>query len=437
MADVPQSDSMTRRRLLERSAAVGVAVALPGLIAAPASTASRTARAQKGTVRIGASLPLTAWGAAEGALEKNGIQLAVNQLNAQGGIAGRKVELVVLDVGDMAPDKMVTTFNTLIYREKVDVIAGGWYLYTGAEYKVVAKGEIPYLHVNTQEANAITERDDPSKYWMCFQCDPTEIWYGLGFPPFLQGLIRKGLFRPRNRKIAIIAASDPYATRIANTLRTAMRKVGWQVSLFEKVVAPVSEWGPVLGKIRQDPPDVIFNTDLAVPDIAAFAKQFATDPTRSLVYGQYGPSQPQYKELAGEAANGVIWSAMTSLLPSARGKTYVRRYRSKYKSDPGLSAAGFSYDMIMLYAKGLEASGGDPKNTKAVARAIRNASYRGINGLYRFHPRLRTPTPYPDFTKDLRNGFPHCYFQIQNGKDEFIAPAPYVTSKFKLPPWFA
>jgi branched-chain amino acid transport system substrate-binding protein len=399
---------------------------------------SRVRRAgTQGTVKIGASLPLTAWGAAEGALEKNGIELAVDELNAKGGIAGSKVELVVLDVGDMAPDKMVSTFNTLIHREKVDVVAGGWYLYTGAEYEVIAKAGVPYLHVNTQEANAITERADPEKYWMCFQCDPTEIWYGLGFPPFLADLIRKGLFKPRNKKIAIIAASDPYATRIANTLRGAMRKAGWQVSLFEKVVAPVAEWGPVLAKIRQDPPDVIFNTDVAVPDIAAFAKQFATDPTRSLVYGQYGPSQPQYKELAGEAANGVIWSAMTSLLPGPQGKAYVRRYRSTYKSDPGLSAAGFSYDMINLYATGLEASGGDPKDTKAVARAIRRIKYRGINGLYSFHPRLRTPIPYPDFTSNVRSGFPHCYFQIQNGKDQFIAPPPYVTSTFKLPPWFA
>jgi branched-chain amino acid transport system substrate-binding protein len=396
----------------------------------------RVSRQGEGAIKIGASLPLTAWGAAEGALEKNAMQLAVQEINATGGIRGREVELVILDVGDMAPDRMISTFNTLVRRERVDAIAGGWYLFTGAEYEIVARSGTPYLHVNTQEANAITERKDPNKYWMCFQCDPTEIWYGRGFPPFLDGLIKKNLFKPRNKKIAIIAASDPYATRIANTLRGAMQKYGWNVSLFEKVVAPISEWGPVLAKIRTDPPDVIFNTDLSVPDIAAFAKQFAENPTRSLVYGQYGPSQPQYKVLAGEAANGVIWSAMTSLLPNQAGEAYARRYRAKYKSDPGLSAAGFSYDMVKLYARAVELSG-DPKDTRAVARTLRSLQYPGINGTYRFHPQLRTPAPYPDFTKNLNEGFPHCYFQIQNGKDQFIAPAPYVTAQFQLPPWFA
>ena len=84
---------------------------------------------------------------------------------------------------------------------------------------------------------------------MCFQACPTEIWYGRGFPRLIEQIVDQGLFEPRNRKIAIIAASDPYATRIAAELRTAMTRFGWTVSLDEKVVAPVSEWGPVLAKI--------------------------------------------------------------------------------------------------------------------------------------------------------------------------------------------
>ena len=387
-------------------------------------------------IKIGASLPLTGPIAAEGDLEQKAMKLAISEANEAGGIAGRKVELVVYDVGDMNAQKMVSNFRALISKEKVDAIAGGWHLFTGPEYPIVAAAGIPYLHVNTQQANADQEAKDPGKYWMIFQCCPTNVWYGRGFPALVNGLADGGSFKPRNKTIAIVAASDPYGLGIANEARKAMEKNGWKVSLFEKVVAPVSEWGPVLSKIRRNPPDIIFNTDVSVPDIAAFVKQFAANPTNSLVYGQYGPSQPQFKQLAGKAADGVIWSSMTSLLPDALGQDYRKRWAEAYNSDPGLSAAGFAYDMTTVYLKQVGMAGG-PENRREICTRLREERWRGINGTYEwFNADLRTPAPYPDYVNDPSMGIAHCYFQVQDGEDKFIQPEPFGTTKFQTPPWF-
>jgi branched-chain amino acid transport system substrate-binding protein len=430
-----------RRKFMQATGAVGiggiVAGAVPGFFIGRSTKSSEGGATGGGgdAIKIGASLPLTAWGAAEGDLERKAIDLAVKEENDRGGVLGRPVEAVVLDVGDMSPQKMVSNFRSLISREGVHGIGFAWHLLTGPEYPVVAEAGIPYLHVNTQEANARQERENPEQFANIFQCCPTEVWYGRGFPRIVEQLVASGSFEPRNETIAIVAASDPYGMTIATEVRDAMREFGWTVSLFERIVAPVSEWGPVLSKIRRNPPDIIFNTDVAVPDIAAFVKQFSQNPTNSLVYGQYGPSQPQFRELAGEAANGVIWSSMTSLLPGKLGEAHRDKWRNQYDSDPGLGAAGFSYDMVKLYLRAV-AIAGDPEDYAAVSDAIRRDRFRGVDGTYVFDDELTTPPPYPDVVEDPSLGLPHCYFQIQDGEDMFIGPTPYQTAEFQLPPWF-
>ena len=68
---------------------------------------------------------------------------------------------------------------------------------------------------------------------------------------------------------------------------------------------PISEWGPTLAKIRQDPPAVIAITHFLPQDLAQFMVQFVAQSDHSLVYMQYGPSMPAFREIAKEASNGV------------------------------------------------------------------------------------------------------------------------------------
>ena len=87
--------------------------------------------------------------------------------------------------------------------------------------------------------------------------------------------------------------------------------------MAEQVTAPLTEWGPVLAKIRQNPPGLIFHADYIPGDLASFQQQFRSDPTPSLMYQQYGPSIPEYLELAGTDADGVIWSTVIGTLPDS------------------------------------------------------------------------------------------------------------------------
>jgi branched-chain amino acid transport system substrate-binding protein len=388
-----------------------------------------------GDIVIGSAFPITGFAAADGQEMVNGYTLAIEEVNKAGGILGAKIRHVVVDIGPtFAPDVVISAFRRLIYQENVHAICLGYILNTGFEYKVVQQAGMPYLHVSTTEADVTKVRNDRKDYWMTFMCDPTEIYYGLGLFGFIQGLIAHGQFKPKNKKVAIITGDSAYSTTIATLAAQKVKAAGWTVNLFEKVVQPITEWGPTLAKIRADPPAVIVNTDFSDSDLAAFTKQFRQNPTPSLVYEQYGPSVPAYLKLAGAAANGIIWSTVTGTYYDAIGNAFRAKYQKRFGYQPGFSNAGSGYDLVHVYANAVKQAG-DPNDKRKVCEMVARSNVRGVNGNYKFNYADLSVKPYPDVVKRLEDGQAHLYFQIQNQQHKLIAPAPITNGSFQLPDW--
>ncbi|MCL5736817.1 MAG: ABC transporter substrate-binding protein [Actinobacteria bacterium] len=439
---VGQSSSVSRRQFVTGVGAGvvgglvvgGAAGGVGGWLAGDSGSASSGGGGTGGAaIKIGSSLPLTGFAAADGLEQKQAATLAIEEWNARGGVLGRQIEYVIEDVADMAPETMLSNFRSLTTKSNVDAIINGYLLFSGPEYDVVAESGTPYIHVNTLESNPEMYKANPEKYWMTFMADPSQKWYGLGFPAFVASIEAEGKWKPANKQIAIVTASDPYATGIADNLKASMEKFGWTVSLFEKIVAPLNEWGPILQKIRSNPPDVIFVSDLTLGDIASFTKQFSENPTPSLVYGQYVPSLKEYIDLSGPAANGVIWSTVCGIAPGTQADDYRAAYEKRWGVKPGGSIGGILYDEVNLYLTALAVAGG-PGDRKKVCDVINRSWYKGLCGVYHF-TNERTVAPYPDDTADPASGQPHLYVQIQNGRQKIIYPKPYTESVFELPAW--
>src|SRR5207245_1144192 len=102
----------------------------------------------------------------------------------------------------------------------------------------------------------------------------------------------------------------------------------------------VPDWGPGLSKGNQAAPTVLFTSDFSPADDAAMAKAWAASPTKTLVYQQYGPSVPEYLNLAGAASNGIVWATVLGLLPDKIGNDFRSRYAAKFGAQPGWAAEG-------------------------------------------------------------------------------------------------
>jgi branched-chain amino acid transport system substrate-binding protein len=301
------------------------------------------------------------------------------------------------------------------------------------EFPVVARAGMPMFHVNTWHGNVDYVKQNGISN--IFQGDPSETWYGPGFVVLLERLIASKQWVPSSKTLAVVTSNDPYSLNIANAFKSGMTKIGWKSTLFEQFTVPQADYTATLTKIRSNPPGIIFFSDYAAGDEAAFMKQFRQSPTQSLVYQQYAPSIPQYLQLAGSAANGVLWSSVVGILQDDPiSSPFQQAFQAKFKAQPGFSNAGDQYDLVKLWAQAVEVAG-DPYKFKAVNEAVKNMIYRGVCGTYRFPDDYLTCYPFPDDTKDPSLGMPHLTFQIQNGKQVLVSPEPYTTGGYQRPPW--
>ena len=387
-------------------------------------------------------MPLTGWAAADGIEFKRGLEMACEEINAVGGILGRPLEPHFEDTKEQGAANIIPAMQRLIDRYNVHAIINGYN--TGAvcaEYDIIADAGILYLHHNTDVTHYAKIKSNREKYFGIFMSDPAEYYYGPGLLVFLNNLMQSGAWKRPNNKIAVVTGSQNYSVVIADAIKSKAKDLGWEISLFETVVVPISEWGPTLTKIRQDPPAVIAVTHWVPQDLAQFMLQFVPNPTNSLVYMQYGPSLAAFREIGKAATNGILYSTVVASLQDEIGQDFNNRYKKKFGPSASPLVAAQVFDSTNIWAIAAALAGGtsgpgEPEQNRKVAARLRPFIYRGTMGTMHFNTE-QGAIPYPDETKDPSLGMPHQFLQIQDFTTEpaLIAPAPYETSKFKMPPW--
>ncbi|QOL80825.1 ABC transporter substrate-binding protein [Pseudooceanicola spongiae] len=431
---------INRRSLLRNSLASGAGLSL--LAGMNASTANA---ADAEPIPIGAALPMSGTAAADGIEFKNGLDLAIEEINAVGGILGRPLELHIEDTAEMGADVVSQAMQRLIDRYGTPVIVNGYNYGTNmVEMDVAADSDVIFIHYNTLISHNNKFKEDPDRYYGSFQGDPPEYYYGPGLLSYLNGLIDSGQWEPANRKIALVASSVEYSIVIANAVREFADQYGWEISLYETVQFPTNQWGPTLAKIRQDEPAVIAVTHFLPQDLAAFMTQFIPQPTNSLVYMQYGPSLPAFKEIGGESVKGVVYSTVVGCLPDDFSEGFRTAYREKFGPTAAYLTGSQTYDGLWKWALSAAIAGGagepyDGDQARAVSASMNRLIYRGVNGICRFDPEGQSAYTFPAQTPDASLGMPHQFLQHQDLTQDpvLVAPPAYAKGSFILPPWMS
>jgi branched-chain amino acid transport system substrate-binding protein len=429
---------VTRRQLVDGMGAAAFSGVIAGGAAGFFGGRSSASGAQSGAkgqpVTIGALIPVTGASAGDGQEMLRGLKLGIQQLNAGGGVGGRPIQLQLLDAKDQPPDVMTAAMRKFA-SDRVAAVFAPFVTYTNVDLAVIGPTNIPTFHVNTFQGNV--DYAVSHGYRNIFEGCPTEIWYAHGFTTVLQTLIGAGKFQPRGKTVSIVTSNDAYSTSIAQTLRKDLSNLGWKIVTYDSYTVPQADWGGVLTRIRAHNPDLIFQSDYFAGDEASFIKQFAQAPTKSLVYQQYAPSIPEYRQLSGAASNGVLWATTTgTILADEVGQRFQTGYVNDYHQQPGLSNSGAQYDLVRLWAQAA-ALAPDPYDYEAVGENVRYLVFRGANGAYKMGPTAQTCLPYPAKVTDPSLGMPLLTYQIQDGKQVIISPDPYSTGSFQTPPWLS
>ena len=279
---------------------------------------------------------------------KKGMELAVDEINAAGGLLGRKVQLITRD-DNASPGDAVRAAEELLAREKVDVLAGGFLSHIGLALGDFAKqrkvfflaGEPLTDKMVWQNGNRYTFRLRPSTYMQVAMLVPEAA-------------------KLKKKRWAIVYPNYEYGQSAAATFKQLLKAAQPDVEF-------VAEQAPALGKIdagavtqalADAKPDALFNV-LFATDLAKFVRE---GNTRGLFQGREVVSlltgEPEYLEpLKDETPNGWIVTGYPWYgIQTPEHKAFFLAYHRKFNDHP-YNGSVVGYTMMQALAAGITKAG--------------------------------------------------------------------------------
>jgi branched-chain amino acid transport system substrate-binding protein len=378
---------------------------------------------------IGAALPVSGLGAGDGEEMLRGLRLAQAEINSAGGIHGRLVDIEVADIDIDDRESTRRGISSLADRE-VDVLTSGYVAHQDAAHDEAASMGIPYLHAATSGVMERRVGQDPARYGRILQVCPSDIHYAPGFVRFVDGLAHRQQLPCRSRTLVCLQQSSwqliDFGTSQAEELADAN---GWQLVVID--VPPAQDWALAAEQALGHSPAAIFVGSYFLYHHLSVVGTVRTAQANPLLYSIYAPSVPAFREILGTAAEGVVWATTTGTYSDAIATAFADRYAHRFGSAPGRSHAGLAYDRAHLIAQAWSRAE-NFRDFAQVARHLRSATYRGVNGAYSFHPTTGVAAGFDDTGGDPSLAQAHVIYQIQAGRHEIISPRPYTTAEFRV-----
>jgi len=319
------------------------------------------------TVTIGAIFPLSGSVAFYGNESRDGALLAIEEINAAGGLLGKKLALLSEDdEGDAA--KAVNALTKLTSRDKVSFIIGSSTSGpTQAMSTLAQKNKVVLISPSATNVN-VTKSGDYI-FRACF-IDPFQGVVGADFA--------YGTLKSRRAAILYDAGAD-YNTGLAESFRNQFKAVGGQIVADEAYQSGDVDFNAQITRIRAANPDVVYLPNY-YNDVSLQAKQLRDQRVTCALVG--GDGWDSLTDNAGdEILNGFWSSGFASDTTDAKGVIFVKAFQARFNR-PASQFAALGYDAMMLIIDGIKAAGSfDPSLVKD-AMAKLSGSY--VTGNIRF-----------------------------------------------------
>ena len=301
-----------------------------------------------------------------------GVQQAADEINAAGGVLGRKIRLIIQD-DQGRPDEAVSVVTKFITADKVSVIIGeNSSNQSLAAAPIAQAARIPMISPSSTNP-AVTEKGDYI-FRVCF----TDPYQGAALASFVTKNL--GL-----KKAAILRDNKTdYSVGLAQVFETELTKRGGKVVLTQSYTGGDSDFHAQLTAIRQAAPDVVFIPGFytEVGQIAIQARDLGI--TVPLVGGD-GWDSPTVIEIGGRSLDGCYYSDHYFVGEErAAVKSFVAAVRKRIGKLPDANSA-LGYDALRLYAQAVKRAGTtDPARVRDALASTRD--YQGVSGVITMGP---------------------------------------------------
>lgn len=344
-------------------------------------------------IKVGVIQPLSGNLAFDGKNAVNGAKIAEAQVNAKGGINGRKLQLVIEDsAGD--PAQAANAAEKLITKEKVAALVGAFSSSsTGAVMPVAQKYQIP-LVTGISTSPKLTEEGNK---WFFREVGTSRL--------FAKAFAKKIMDELKIKKVAYIFENGDWGRSSVDEFSKAIAELGGTNLTQQVINANDTDLYTQLTQIKNANPDAIYavsNTTNAV----RIAKQAKELGIKAPIFGEGSWSADTYLKLAGADAEGIY--AVVEYVPTVDNplnKSFVEDYKKAYGVQPDKYAAQI-YTVVNTVAEAIKKAGA-PEPAR-IRDALAQTDYNGVTGNIKFDE------------KGQAYGFDMYLVKIAGGKPQLV-----------------
>lgn len=298
------------------------------------------------TIRIGVSCPFSGGSADMGVSVRNGIRLAVEEINSwAGGVAGKRIELLERDdLGNPEAGKKIA--EELIGKDKVSATIGTCNTGVGmAMLETYQNAKVPLI-IPVATGTPLTKKFAASPEHYIFRVSPRDE---VQAPFIVAEVVKRGF-----RKVAIFADTTGYGEAGKNDLEKALTAQNIQPVSTQRFALGVSDLSEQVNQARAAGADVVISYTVG-PEAAVLAKSIAKQKWNVQIVGSWPLSWRNFIDPAGSAAEGAL--VAVSFIQQAsfqRRNAFIAAYKEKFNTSaipaPMAAAQGYDAMMILFYA---------------------------------------------------------------------------------------
>lgn len=397
---------MLKRRIYQVACGVLLALLLAACGPGP------TPRVSEGPIRLGVVTSLTGSMASFGQAQKNGYELALEEINAAGGVLGSPLEIVYVDDASDS-QQAILAVEQVITEEKVTLVMGSYSSSCTFAMAGVIEGYRTPLLSPCAATDALTQQG----YEWVFRINaPSSQYSGTVFD--LLGQLSD------LQTVAILFENTDFGTSTARAARELAEERGFEVVAYEPYDAESPDLTPLLMAVKEALPNVVFAVSYLDDAVLMMqqAREIDLNP-RLFAGGAAGFASQSFIEQAGADAESVVsvsqWTPDVSW-PGAQ--EFARKYEARYGEVPGYHAAE-TYAVLYLAADVLERANSLDKEELRQALLATDLD-QSIFGPIKF-----------DTTG--QNEHKMVVMQVQNGRFVTVYPSEYAAAElvYPVPPW--
>ncbi|EPY6472319.1 ABC transporter substrate-binding protein [Clostridium sporogenes] len=336
---------------------------LSGLVGCQSNSSEK-----EGTIKVGLVAPLSGAMAQDGKSILNAAQLAVDEVNKEGGINKKKIELVYED-DKGEPKEAASIANKYSSDKDIMAVMGSFSApCTLAGIPIYTKAKIPMMG----PCGSAPALSGSSEYYR--KVTPSDLTTGKE--------LSKWMLKDMNyKKVAIIYVNNDYGKGVAESVDNFYKENGGQVVAKESYMPKTQDFGSIITKVKSKNPDIIIMGSF-YGDAGAFLKQAHNVGYNPKVAGPTPLLSKSLVDLAGKDAEGIFTiGSFSTNLENEKVKEFTEKYKKKYNQAPS-SFAAYSYDATKILIEGIKKGGNDREK---INEALKNmGTYTGVTGNTKF-----------------------------------------------------